>query len=212
MRISATTLESFRLWFHEEWMEEQDLIDTISGKFVPNHKINLGQAFGRVLETPEPFAVPGGYAIEVNGERFEFGADVMAEPLSLMDRRGVFEAKAVTPYGPHEVVCRADQIVGAKLIEHKTTLSSFNFEKYAESYQWRYMADAFHPAVIVYHVFCLSEGSNGVIELRGVETFKLFQYGRLHPDCCDLLKDFEWYVDSRGLRYVLDARQKEAAA
>ena len=63
MRISATQLESFRLFMspNQEWMSEADLAATIRGEFVGNHKVNLGTAFGLVLETPEPYAVDGGY-------------------------------------------------------------------------------------------------------------------------------------------------------
>lgn len=212
MRISTTTIESFRLFCQpdQEWMSEQDLIDSITGVWKPNHKVSLGSAFGRVLETPEPYAVAGGYRIVVDGQTFEFGADVMAAPLALMDRRGVFEAKALKAYGPVDVVAKADQIIGARLVEHKTTLSTFDFEKYADSYQWRFMADIFEPSVITYHVFCLAEAPNGVIELRSTETFNLYPYPDLHADCCALLDRFIEYVTARGLDGHLRARQAAA--
>ncbi|HVQ15609.1 MAG TPA: hypothetical protein VMS40_18535, partial [Vicinamibacterales bacterium] len=63
MRISTTTLESFRLWSdpEQEWMSEDELIATICGKFVPNHAVKRGAAFGKVLETPDPYRVSGGF-------------------------------------------------------------------------------------------------------------------------------------------------------
>ena len=62
MRISATTLESYRLWRdpNQEWMSEDDLRDSILGVWKPNHKVELGSAFGRVLEDPDQYLVPGG--------------------------------------------------------------------------------------------------------------------------------------------------------
>ena len=66
MRISATQLESFRLFMQpdQEWMSEQNLIDTIKGVWKPNHKVSLGSAFGQVLEQRValahlPFGGPG---------------------------------------------------------------------------------------------------------------------------------------------------------
>lgn len=212
MRISATQLESFRLFMspNQEWMGEDELAATIRGEFVPNHKVNLGSAFGRVLETPEAYAVDGGYRLTVNGETFEFGADVMAEPLALIDRRGIFEAKTVKSYGPHDVASKADHVLGGDLSEFKTTLSTFDFDKYAQSCQWRYMADAFQPKRITYRVFCLSEATNGVIELRSVESFNLYPYAGLHQDCARLVMDFVAYVEAKGLADVLNARQAAA--
>lgn len=210
MRISTTTLESFRLFSQpdQEWMTEASLIDSILGKFVPTPPVLIGSAFGRVLETPDAFRVPGGY--ECGG--FSFDGPMMAPALALMDHRlGVFEAKGSRRYGNCDVVAKADQIVGAHLIEHKTTLGTFDFDKYAASAQWRFMADIFEPAKITYHVFLLNDHDNGVIEVRGIESFDLYPYPGLHQDCCDLLARFVDYVTGKGLDGVLRERQRAAA-
>ena len=200
MRISTTTLESFRLFRAFDWMAEEDLLATIRGEFRPNHKMNLGQAFGAVLETPQPFRVVNGYRCQ----GFEFGDDVMGPALAVFDRRGVFEAKAVKRYGGHFVVAKADQMLGTKLIENKTTLSPFDYDKYADSYQWRFMTDLFEPTSITYNVFCLDEATNGVISLKGIESFNLFPYDAIRTDCEALVWDFVRFVESRGLTSYLE--------
>jgi hypothetical protein len=198
----------------QEWMSEDDLAATIRGLFVPNHKVLLGLAFGTILETPDPYRVPGGYRITPRGgtDTFDLGDDVMGPALALIDRpRTVFEAKAVKAYGPHDVVCKADQLVGATLIETKTTLSTFDFDKYAQSCQWRFMLDIFQAPSCTYHVFCLSESAaNGVVSLRGVETFTLYPYAAMARDCAELVRAFEDYVTVTGLRGGLDAKQAAA--
>lgn len=213
MRISATTLESYRLWRdpEQEWMTEEDLRRTILGIWEPNHKVSLGQAFGRVLEDPDRYLVPAGFRLVANHEHFEFGRDVMEPCLALIDRRGIFEAKAQKAYGPVDVVSKADHLLGAHLSEFKTTLSSFDVGKYLDSVQWRYMADAFQPSKITYHVFCLDEATNGVISLKDIHTFNLYPYAGLHQDCADLLQEFCAYVTARGLDGHLRQRQQEAA-
>ncbi len=213
MRISATQLESFRLYMEPEqdWMSEDDILATIRGQFVPNHKVNLGLAYGRVLERPDCYRRNGGYALDVNGEWFEFGDDVIEPAIALIDyETSVFEAKVVKSYGPHDVASKADCLRGAELHEFKTTLSSFDFDKYADSYQWRYMVDAFQPVRVTYHVFLLNEGSNGVIELRGIESFHLYPYAELHRDCSDMVRAFADFAGSKGLTALLDARQAAA--
>lgn len=192
----------------QDWMTEESLLDTIRGKFVPTRPVLIGSAFGKVLETPWAYQVADGYRC---GE-FSMDAATMAPALALMNHdAGVFEAKAQKRYGECDVVAMADQIVGAHLIEHKTTCSTFSFEKYADSYQWRFMVDIFEPQLVTYHVFLLDDHDNGVITLRGIETFNLFPYAELHRDCCDLLGQFVTYVKAKGLDGLVQQRQREAA-
>lgn len=215
MRISTTTLESYRLFMQQgdqEWMTEADLIATIRGEFTPNHKINLGQAFGRVLEDPDAHLVVGGFAAEANGERVLFSRETVEPCLALIDRRGVFEAKGVKQYDEVDVVAKADHLLGSHLSEFKATLGYFDVTKYMESCQWRFMADIFQPTKITYHIFCLEEIDEHTREigLRGIESFNLFPYAGLHEDCCELLREFCGYVRARGLDAVL--RERQAAA
>lgn len=209
MRLSTTTLESYRLWRDpaQEWMSEQDLIDSILGVWKPNHKVELGSAFGRVLEDPDQFAIPGGFQCGL----FQFGRDVIEPCLALIDRRGVFEAKATRDYGGIDVVAKADHLLGAHLSEYKTTLSTFDVGKYLDSYQWRFMVDIFVPSQVTYHVFCLGEATNGVIELKSIETFNVWPYAACHDDCCALLDEFVGFVRLRGLDAHLRQRQADAA-
>lgn len=192
----------------QDWMTEQALIDTITGKFEPTVPVLIGSAFGKVLEDPDRFKVPGGY--RCGG--YTFDEATMREPLALMDHRyGVFEAKGSRAYGPVDVVAKADQIVGAHLKEHKTTLGTFDFDKYAASCQWRFMADIFEPAKITYHVFLLEDHENGVVSLKGIESFDLYPYPGLHDDCCALLNRFVDYVTLKGFDALLRERQRVAA-
>lgn len=220
MRISTTSIESFRLWSdpEQEWMTEDELIASIRGEFVPTPAVRLGSAFGKVLETPDLYVSTDGFECG----SYVFPSDVMLPALALMDHeRGVFEAKSTRQYGDCTVVAKADQLVGARLIEHKTTLGYFDFDKYAESYQWRFMADIFRPVSVTYHVFLLSDITPDVdhearltftneITLRGIETFTLYPYPALHDDCAELVRTFAEYVTLRGLDGLLRERQRAA--
>lgn len=210
MRISTTTLESFRLFMQpeQEWMTQDELIATIRGEFRPNHKVMLGLAFGQVLEQPEKYLVSGGYQ---HGDFF-FSLDMMAGPLASIDRRGVMEPKAEKVYGDCVVVAKADHMLGADITEFKSTLSSFDPDKYALSCQWRFMADIFDVPKVTYRVFCLSEDDAGIIDLRSTETMNLYRYPAMRQDLNNLLHQFVGYVTSKGLDGVLRERQAKAAA
>lgn len=214
MRISTTTLESFRLWSdpEQDWMSEDELLATIRGEFRPTPAVRLGQAFGKVLEQPERYQTPLGYVYDDRGYlEYQFSRATIEPCLKLIDRSGVFEAKAIKRYGDIDVVAKADHLIGAHLSEFKTTGSTFNFDKYAASCQWRFMVEAFEPLLVTYHVFRLDDHGNGVAELRGIETFNLFPYAALHQDCCELLGRFVNYVTAKGLDGMLRERQRAAA-
>lgn len=216
MRISATTLESFRLFMdpEQEWMEESELLDSICNRWTPNHMTNIGQAFGLVLRYPDRFRASGGYRVTPRGttDVIELGDDVMGPALAAVDRSdAVFEAKATGTYAGHEVVAKADQLVGSRIIETKARLSAFDFDKYAASCQWRFLLDAFQASALTYQVFCLHEAPNKVISLNSVETFDLYPYAEMHADCARLVREFDAYVTAKGLTGILDARQAELA-
>lgn len=212
MRISTTTLESFRLWSHpdQEFIEEAELIATIRGEFTPTAAMLLGRAFDRVLDKPVDHRQDdGSYA----SGTYRFAAEVVEPCLEVIDRRGVNQVTGTKRYGEGLVVSRADQLLGASIQEYKTRLSTFDFEKYARSYQWRFMADMFGAAIVTYHVFCLGESErNGEIWLRGVESFNLYPYPAMAQDCRELVDRFVAYVKQRGLEDLLHERQAQAEA
>lgn len=216
MRVSATTLESFRLWLQpdQEWMTEDDLLATIRGQFVPTPEILVGSAFGKVLEKPEKYRIRGGYAYA--DRRFAgpitFSDDTMAPALALMNHKdGVFEAKAAKDYpGGVTVISVADQLVGARLYEHKTTTSTFSAEKYLDSFQWRLMVDAFEPVSVTYHVFMLDDHGNSVVEVKAIESLTVYPYPDCHRDCADLVRQFVEYCELRGLVDLLRKRSRYA--
>lgn len=213
MWISASTLESFRLYCdpEQDWMTEADILATIRGEFVPTREIEIGQAFGRVLQAPDRYRVYRGYQ---HRRLNVFLSDETMQPaLDLIDRpHTVFEAKATKRYGPHDVVAKADQLVGAHLVETKTTFGSFDFEKYANSVQWKFMVDIFEPAYVSYQVFVLRQEKNGSLTLRSTETFNLFPYATLHAECVELVGRFVAFVTVKGLAPLLERRQIEAVA
>lgn len=207
MRISATALESFRLFLQpdQDWMTEDRLLAGLRGHGAETPEMRRGTAFGKVLEDPDAHRVGGGYACL----GYTFGAETMAPAFAVVDRRGVFEAKAQRTYGPHDVVAKADHLLGTVLTEFKTS-EGFDIEKYLPSAQWRLMADIFEPSQVTYRVFVLQDHGNGVVEVRSVESFTVYPYATLHEECAALVREFAAYAELRGLEPLLRARQEAA--
>lgn len=212
MRVSATTLESFRLFADEDFMSEDEILATIRGEFRPTRKMLLGLAFGRAIERPTRWRTENGYEVFVKNEQdrwegFKFSEQDLAPALARFDRRGVFEVKSTLNYGGVDIVAKADQILGTVIIENKTKTSTFNFDKYADSYQWRYMLDIFKTSQVTYNVFELDENADESEPLiKDTHVFNFYPYPDLHKDCCDLLARFLGYVATRNLEPYLQEK------
>jgi hypothetical protein len=207
MRISATTLEAFRLYLTEDWMDEDALLDTIKGVFVPTPAMLAGRAYHSVLETPETYRVPNGYLCD----GYQFDDATMQPMLDIIDRRGVFEVKTTKELEDVTLVAQADQLCGAHLHEFKTT-GYFDIEKYTTSMQWRVMALLFEPLAIHYHVASLDDHGNGVVTLRTPpDHFSLYPYAELANDVRALLRECVEYVRLKGLDALLEERARTAA-
>jgi len=205
LRISATLLESFRLFLQEDWFEEASLLASIKGETVPTRNMQLGTAYHAILERPDRHRMLwGGYE---SGE-FRF-ADSAVEPmLEWIDRRGTFEVKTTKQLDNVTLVAQADHIAGAHLSEFKTTLEGFDAEKYCASYQWRVMALLFEPLAITYRVACLSDDEP--IGLRSLENLTVYPYATLEADCRALVREFVSYLKLRKLDGLLKERQLSA--
>lgn len=204
MRVSATLLESYRRMMDadDELQDriEQELIAKIKGDFVWTPEMRLGAAYHAILERPQR-SLLGGY--EEDG--FRFDAEAVDAMLVNIPPGGLFEVKQtreilVPGVGPVTLVAKTDHLYGAHLSEFKTTLSTFDSDKYCASYQWRMMALLFEPEILTYRVACLSEDKKtGTIGLRSIETLNVFTYRNLEADVRRLVRELCCYVDRLGL-------------
>lgn len=214
MRVSATTLDKFRLWLEPEqdWLTENELIQTIKGEpFTPTRDMQLGLAYGVILRYPDEHRMLwGGYS----SHGFQFAETAVDPMLDEIDRKGVFETKGTLMLNGVTLVAKADHLYGAHLSEFKATLGSFDCEKYLASAQWKVMTLIFEPELITYRVACLSENKKegGVIRLRSLECFNTYPYAALEQDVNDLVREFVHYCKVRKLDELLKEKQRHAEA
>lgn len=205
-------MEQFALWLRADWMKEQSVIDNIKGIYRPGWQAQHGTAFHKVIETPEPFRVPGGY----RADGILFSDEDIAECLPCFDRSGVFELKATKEYEIDgqivTVVTKVDQAIGGHIEENKTKWSQFDIDAYFDSMQWRYYLESFGALSVRYNVFCFDKRADESVHLRSIERFRLYPYPKLREDCVGLLYRFVDYVRTKGLESCLaDDRWSKAA-
>lgn len=208
LRISTTTVESYRRYMALDYVQESELIASIKGLFIPTKPMKMGSAFHSILEKPGDCVCADGY----QSDGFKFSAEVINPCLEIFNPAGVFEVKQTRVYTLPSgeqvtVVSKADQLLAKRVIENKTRWSGFDFDSYFDSCQWKFYLDVFEADMLTYNVFCLSENTAGQIKLGSIETFNLFPYPRLHEDCAEQLSKFVDYVHSRGLEPHLQERR-----
>lgn len=209
MRISATLLESFRYWSEIEDPEtadkkEAELQASIRGEFTPSPAMRIGTAYHKLVERPQ-LALDGVY--EYDGLRFDPPAiDTLHYALPV----GLFEVKAtrelIVDGCAVTLVTKCDHIAGASITEIKTTLGTFDAEKYLASYQWRVMVMLFDAMRVTYRVACLIEDADRFV-LRSLESITVYPYPDLKADVMELMDAFIAYVRARGLQNYLLPRE-----
>jgi hypothetical protein len=199
-----------------EWYDEAKFLAELRGEFEPTYEILIGLAYGRALEKPDKYRVQvphEGYEVPVkvgpDWRRFFIPERTVRPGLNVLDRNGVFEVRTEKVYNGVTVVMKADHVIGRIVSDNKTTFKTFDFDKYAHSYQWRFYLDAFGAQQFTYNVFRLYD-ERGDIEIAGVEQFNLFPYSEMERDCAALVGEFCDYVRARNLEPLLAEREQKA--
>ena len=202
LRISTTTLESWRLYRETDWMTEGKLVAQIKGAFTPTPEILQGIAFEKILRDPEP------YRFFREEDRYMadgvvFGADVIKEALTHIPKSMLWQVKGTKVYEidgePVLVVGKTDGFRGRQIAEIKTT-GSFQIDKYLGSLQWRLYLDIFGASSVTYIVFVLRyRKREGAVALVDTHTFDCLPYNGMATDIREALTSLVSFVRLRGL-------------
>jgi hypothetical protein len=222
LRISITTLESFRLFQTSEWFSEEKFLDQITGEFVANPAMNFGTAYHRLIE--KGFEIENGLTtgfdpqypnetkIDFLNAKFEITQPAIdfrnKHPLISNEMKVV---KNITMMG-HEIqlVAKCDGLEGYIIHEHKTTTNS-DFDKYYSSYQWRFYCYIFGLDIVQYNIFELIGSSYKMSKAKSdqefykeiqavkLEEIQMNNYPELVSDCYSLLTNFIHYIEMKNL-------------
>ena len=165
MRLSVTTLEAYRLYLNGI-VSQEDLIKQITGVFEPSKYMEYGKKFHEILEKPNTDH-------KIND--LEFDKNDMIKCREFILPAALNEVKSTKMYGDTELVGKVDQIFGNLILEHKTTFSYINLQKYMDSLQWKCYLDIFGADRVIYNIFHF----NNKLELKNIETFEVGRYAGL---------------------------------
>jgi|CXWL01.1.fsa_nt_gi hypothetical protein len=210
LRISVSTLQAFNLLRSEEWMTDRKFLEQLDGVFVRTPEMAMGESLHAILEAPELYR-PEGDPPRYTANGISWPAEIVGECLTYATPGGTREVNGYHDAGDvlgHRVTvsARADQILGAGIHEHKTKWKAFDYDGYADSYQWRWYLLVFGAAFVRYNVFAMADLERG-LEFRGCSRFTFHPYDGLEADCAKNLRDLVEYATDRGLLGYLAANR-----
>ena len=196
----VTSVCAFDEWERDEDASVAELIEKITGAFVPSPAMLAGTAFHKLLED-----APNG--LEVNeaesmGHRFIFPVDLHIEVTPIRELRA---SKTFMVDGePITITGQVDAIDGLRIEDHKTT-SYFNPDRYLQGFQWRLYLSIFGASLFRWNVFEVSQiesagNSEGFdapapeYEVRSQHRLEQYRYPAMEADCLALVSRFARFV------------------
>lgn len=180
MRLSATLLESFRLWMNEDWMTTERFIDDLTKPFETSYAADLGKAFHKLNEgnTEGP-----PYRIELEcGDIAKFDRTCRLPEYP----KPITEQKMVKVIDGHQIVGMIDGGEGSIIHDIKTSQKPFNADKFADSMQWRVYLEIFQADKCVFD-FCQlyqpgKRKGDTTWSVKDRHTLPLYRYPKLGDD------------------------------
>lgn len=218
LRISATTLESFRLFKQAEWYSWEKFYQELMGFRSETPEMRVGTVFHKIMDSPDKYLVR---EFSENGDSRSWKCDDMTftgmdKALEYREFRAIRELKAVAPFriGQYEIelACKADAIYGGTIWEYKTRARAFDADKATDllqSLQWQAYCQAFGARRVIYVVSQLEQAYSNGYDVVEVVTMEMHKY----PDAeAHLRRELTEFVGLLEERYLLPYFQPRAEA
>lgn len=204
LRISPTALEGFRRFVIGEADEDSSITEKMYINEIMHGKEKTeamirGTAFHSILENPAKYKVNDLYICD----NIEFKEEIITESIKHVNYDFPFEVRGHSFKEINgetiELKGFVDQLQGLEINEHKTKWSTFKYEDYYNSMQWKMYLDMFEAEKINYKVFVLYAGAEG-IKLNDIKVFNFEIYKGMETNINDFLSVFVTWINNKNLR------------
>ena len=221
LRISVTSIEQFNR-FLLGLLEEEALIEQIKKPFETNDYFEVGKAWHSVIENYHQYKNHKGSRLELpiydEEKECSFSIQDVRKIENLMPDSTLHEFKKVLnlKYSDYdiELVGKCDGIVFGNLcFEHKTTTKDNQresyYQKYYDSFQWRFYCYIFNVDTVIYNIFLYSKEiiqGKGDVKTRWYVDVKepvrlLFTKPENNSDeCIEILHEFVDFIHQHNLQ------------
>ena len=209
MRVSATHLESYRLYRDGDWMSFEQLAGDIRRDRPPTEPMLRGKSLHAVAEDPERYYIRGNQ-YDCHGFLWD---QATLDPVFADLTGGVAEPKTTrcieTDHGLATLVGKCDYIKGNVVIELKTKDKAFKPEDYASSMQWKSYVYLFGVASVVYRLAQI-QCKDEVWFVRNFDDLPLYAYEALPGEVESITREFVSLCAEHGLLSYLEPRRRAA--
>jgi hypothetical protein len=175
MRLSTTTVESYRLFRTFDWMEEDSMIRTALGLTEWTPRMAVGSGFEAAVNG-EGSHSDGVIKIDSDHGAFYFEEKDAERIASRLPEHRLPQVKAQATVCGHDLVGVADYICGAEIRDLKCTQKTINSELYVRSLQWQSYLRLFGGKRFWFDVCHMEEGKDGVWRVRDFEQIVCSPY------------------------------------
>lgn len=192
MRVSVTTIDSFKWWQADEDSTLADLLE----RGPRTRAMMAGTALHHALEN----ATEGERErLHADGFTFEF---INPAEIALVSIR---EIKAEKRYQIDDVtvemVGKVDSISGI-VEDHKLT-TNVDLERFSDTYQWRFYLDMFDADVFRWHIFeAMQDYDNDTIRIKGVHHLTQHRYPEMADDLIAVLREYVAFIKENAPSFI----------
>lgn len=196
MRISVTTVESFRLYLDTEWMTFERLKNQLTEGFVTTPIIERGSSFHELMET-EPSDRWDKYGVFDKTKAYKVNDwswsvdDIDRIESAGGDKELKAEIKFDLPQGEAILVGKVDRIKDMIIEDYKVTEGAFMADKYLNSCQWKYYCLMFGLPHFRYRVVQVKKQKEpGLVKIKEEHNLDCHIYNGMEKELNNLLEMF----------------------
>lgn len=219
--VRVTQLEQFRKWITGcPYVNEQSVIDSISGDFQGNNKTRIGTAGHKVVEEGDGCLFIGGlgnqYLTQVDNEySAKFNESQINTLLYHRDNLdGAFHEQKYgkefqTKHYPIYVGGTIDVVHGITLRDTKFVFRSPDYSNYTESQQWKMYLEFMELDIFYFDIFEFKGYKDemklnvSTLDLVQHEPLECIRYKNMELDNQKLVEQFIDWIELKGLKHLL---------
>lgn len=223
--VRVTQLEQFRKWMTGcFYVNEQSVIDSLSGDFQGNNKTRIGTAGHKVIEEGLPAIYTGigdNHLISVDDEYASLYSFHNIQKLCFHRENNLVHAYHEQKNGKDyetkhykiHVGGTQDVIHGITIRDTKFVFRNPDYSNYTESCQWKFYLEFLGLDLFYFDLFEFVGYNDAMklnvstLELKQHEPIQCVRYKNMELDNQQLLNEFVDWIEFRGLRHLL--KQKE---
>jgi hypothetical protein len=208
IKISVSVLDAFNKYINEHQKLSGDLIypdgdsflEYFDKEFKQTVDMQYGSAVDAIIENPEKYWSPEHQEYIYDG--IAFPNDYINSISQFFDYSFPFQVNGSTIFkiGDTEVLlsARVDQLHGMEVVEFKTVWSSYLYEKFAKSMQWKCYNIIFETPRTKYIVAVSKRSAGGEVKLKQIHQFYLYHSEENLLEVSQLLSQLVDFLKSKN--------------